>query len=123
MLTGVFSLNSTSCSGLQYVCPNITRAFISRPGTQDSSARGTLIIRCARQRPQRSEKPQKEAGTLPSISSGGNGAVRDSFADTNPGHRAGATCATHTYDTRDARTSPTPFPDGLFLIIKGLKTI
>ena len=92
MQKGEVILNSTRCFNATVLqCYSEVQAFASfrRKLKYSTSARKDLVIRCARQRPQRSGTPKPGPLNVPSNGSGGQADDEYNFLESNPNHRAG----------------------------------
>lgn len=89
MLRGELLLNSTRCSNPQCRREIQALAFLKRIHRESTSARKELVIRCARQRPQRSTTPKPGPVYVPSNGAGGQSDEESSFLESSPNHRAG----------------------------------
>ncbi|CAK0742831.1 hypothetical protein CVIRNUC_001424 [Coccomyxa viridis] len=89
MLRGEVLLNSTRCSNPQCRREIQALAFLKRIHRESTSARKELVIRCARQRPQRSTTPKPGPVYVPSNGAGGQSDEESSFLESSPNHRAG----------------------------------
>ena len=89
MLKGELLLNSTSCSNPQCYREIQPLALFKSKYRDQSSARKALVIRCARQRPQRSTTPKPGPVYVPSNGSEGQPDDENSFLESSPNHRAG----------------------------------